>query len=78
MEDDNYAMIYVTNVKKINGGNIATTEQLYKKMHRELYKQLKYNLKKGSVLMFPSNFMYPHEILEVTKGTRYSIITWFL
>ena len=34
-------------------------------------------LKKGSVLMFPSNFMYPHEIMPVTKGTRYSIITWF-
>ena len=33
-------------------------------------------LKKGSVLMFPSNFMYPHEVLPVTKGTRYSIITW--
>jgi len=35
-------------------------------------------LKKGSVLMFPSNFMYPHEIMPVTKGTRYSIITWFI
>jgi hypothetical protein len=35
-------------------------------------------LKKGSVLMFPSNFMYPHEIMPVTKGTRYSIVTWFI
>lgn len=33
---------------------------------------------KGSAILFPSNFMYPHEILPVTKGTRYSIITWFL
>lgn len=32
----------------------------------------------GSVVMFPSNFMYPHEIMPVTKGTRYSIITWFV
>lgn len=32
---------------------------------------------KGSAIVFPSNFMYPHEILEVTKGTRYSIVTWF-
>lgn len=37
-----------------------------------------HRLKKGSVLMFPSNFMYPHEVLPVTKGTRYSIITWFI
>ncbi len=32
---------------------------------------------KGSAIVFPSNFMYPHEILEVTEGTRYSIVTWF-
>lgn len=41
-------------------------------------RELKYKLKKGSVLMFPSNFMYPHEILPVTSGIRYSIITWFV
>jgi predicted 2-oxoglutarate/Fe(II)-dependent dioxygenase YbiX len=33
---------------------------------------------KGSVLMFPSNFMYPHEVMPVKKGTRYSIITWYV
>jgi hypothetical protein len=40
--------------------------------------ELTYKLKKGSVLMFPSTYMYPHEILTVTKGTRYSIVTWFI
>ena len=30
----------------------------------------------GSVIIFPSNFMYPHEITEVEEGTRYSIVTW--
>jgi hypothetical protein len=33
---------------------------------------------KGSAIMFPSNFMYPHEILKVISGTRYSIITWYV
>ena len=33
---------------------------------------------KGGAVLFPSNFMYPHEIMPVTKGTRYSIITWFI
>jgi predicted 2-oxoglutarate/Fe(II)-dependent dioxygenase YbiX len=33
---------------------------------------------KGAALLFPSNFMYPHEIMPVTKGTRYSVITWFI
>ena len=41
-------------------------------------KDVIYKIKKGSVLIFPSNFMYPHEVLTVTKGTRYSIITWFI
>lgn len=41
-------------------------------------KELIYKLEKGDALMFPSNFMYPHEIMPVTKGTRYSIITWFV
>jgi hypothetical protein len=36
-----------------------------------------YSLKKGSVIMFPSNFLYPHNIMPITEGTRYSIITWF-
>jgi predicted 2-oxoglutarate/Fe(II)-dependent dioxygenase YbiX len=41
-------------------------------------RELVYNLKKGSCIMFPSNFMYPHEIMPTTSGTRYSIITWFI
>jgi len=41
-------------------------------------RELKYKLKKGSILLFPSSFMYPHEIMTVTKGTRYSIVTWFI
>lgn len=41
-------------------------------------RELKYKVEKGDALMFPSNFMYPHEVMPVTKGTRYSIITWFV
>jgi len=41
-------------------------------------RELVYNLKKGSCIMFPSNFMYSHEIMPVTSGTRYSIVTWFV
>jgi predicted 2-oxoglutarate/Fe(II)-dependent dioxygenase YbiX len=37
-----------------------------------------FKVPKGSAVMFPSNFMYPHEIMPVTKGVRYSIITWFI
>ena len=38
--------------------------------------EVKLNLKKGDLLIFPSSFTYPHQVLPVTSGTRYSIITW--
>jgi predicted 2-oxoglutarate/Fe(II)-dependent dioxygenase YbiX len=40
-------------------------------------RELTYKIPKGSAILFPSNFMYPHEIMPVTNGTRYSIVTWF-
>ncbi len=41
-------------------------------------RQMMVKSKKGSAIMFPSNFMFPHEIMPVIKGTRYSIITWLV
>ena len=32
----------------------------------------------GSGIIFPSNFMYPHEAEVVTKGTRWSIVAWLM
>jgi predicted 2-oxoglutarate/Fe(II)-dependent dioxygenase YbiX len=37
-----------------------------------------YSLKKRSAIIFPSNFLYPHSVLPVIEGTRYSIVTWFI
>ena len=31
---------------------------------------------RGDILLFPSNFMYPHEVREITKGIRYSFVSW--
>ena len=33
---------------------------------------------KGSAIIFQSNFMFPHEAKPVTKGTRWSIVTWLM
>lgn len=30
----------------------------------------------GSLLIFPSNFMYPHEVKPVKSGVRYSYVSW--
>jgi len=38
----------------------------------------KFETKAGSAIVFPSNFMFPHEVLKVTKGIRYSITCWLM
>lgn len=30
----------------------------------------------GNLIIWPSNFMYPHSVKPLTEGTRYSIVTW--
>lgn len=38
--------------------------------------EYKIKLSSGDVVMFPSCFLYPHQVTPVTKGTRYSFVTW--
>jgi predicted 2-oxoglutarate/Fe(II)-dependent dioxygenase YbiX len=35
-----------------------------------------YKLGKGDIIMWPSNFLYPHGVTEATKGKRYSGVCW--
>lgn len=41
-------------------------------------RQLKYSLSAGDAISFPANYLFPHEILEVTSGTRYVVVTWMV
>jgi hypothetical protein len=41
-----------------------------------MFDDMKIDLKQGDILMFPSTFLYPHKVTEITKGTRYSVVTW--
>ena len=41
-----------------------------------MFEDKKIDTKKGDILIFPSNFLYPHEITPVTKGVRYSYVSW--
>jgi len=70
---------YTTNIRHLSviinlnddyeGGDLVFTDQKEKEIK-------KFKLGKGSVVFFPSNFMYPHMIEPITKGTRYSIVAW--
>jgi predicted 2-oxoglutarate/Fe(II)-dependent dioxygenase YbiX len=41
-----------------------------------MFKNKKIILKQGDLLIFPSIFLYPHRVEPVTKGVRYSFISW--
>jgi len=51
------------------GGDLIFTDQKEKEIKR-------FKLSKGSIIFFPSNFMYPHKIEPITKGTRFSVVAW--
>lgn len=35
-----------------------------------------YRLKPGQIIVWPSCFLYPHEVTEITEGERYSFVSW--
>lgn len=35
-------------------------------------------VKPNRMIVWPSNFLYPHTVKPVTKGTRYSVVAWAL
>jgi predicted 2-oxoglutarate/Fe(II)-dependent dioxygenase YbiX len=34
------------------------------------------DLNQGDIVIFPSNFMYPHGVKKITDGVRYSAVAW--
>lgn len=41
-----------------------------------LCNEYNYTFKTGDTIIFPSNFLYPHSIAEITDGKRVSMTTW--
>ena len=54
------------------GGNLLFYEPLTMKEIK------RYELKKGTIVFFPSCFLYPHRIEPITEGVRYSIASWLI
>ena len=38
--------------------------------------RIQYPQNVGDLIAFPSNFLYPHQVNKVTRGTRYAIVSW--
>jgi len=41
-------------------------------------KELKVNKLKNRLIIWPSNFLFPHTVTPIIKGERYSIVSWAL
>lgn len=41
------------------------------------HSNIKFKPEAGSVVFFPSNFLYVHEVYPVTKGPRYALPNWY-
>jgi len=41
-----------------------------------IVRDTEFPMKRGDIIIMPSVFLYPHEITECTKGTRYSWVSW--
>ena len=57
--------LFLSSPNDYEGGEVCFRDE--HKVEREAY----------SIHVFPSNHLYQHEVKPVTKGDRYSVITWF-
>lgn len=41
-----------------------------------MFEDTKIDLKAGDIVVFPSNYLYPHQVNPVKSGVRYSFVSW--
>ena len=41
-----------------------------------MWEKTSVKIPKGSIMIFPSNFLYPHQVKFITAGTRYTCVSW--
>ena len=59
------AILYLND--DFEGGELALPQQ-----------GLVYKPRAGSLIVFPSDFCFPHASHPLTRGTKYSLVTWFI
>ena len=64
------AVIFLNN--DYEGGMLQFFEPGSKKLTLEIKPQ------PGKVILWPSNFLYPHQATPVIKGTRFTIVSWMV
>jgi len=64
------AIIFLNN--DYEGGYLQFFEPNQKNLILEIKPQL------GKIVLWPSNFLYPHQVTPVIKGTRFTIVSWMI
>jgi len=64
------AIIFLNN--NYDGGHL----QFFGKNGKDIILDIKPEL--GKIVLWPSNFMFPHQATPVIKGTRFTIVTWMI
>jgi predicted 2-oxoglutarate/Fe(II)-dependent dioxygenase YbiX len=41
-----------------------------------MFDDMEIEMKAGQIMVFPSNFLYPHKVTEIFEGTRYTFVSW--
>ena len=41
-----------------------------------MFEDINMNLKQGDLIIFPSLFLFPHKVNNITKNIRYSFVSW--
>jgi len=55
---------------------VAVLNDNYKGGEFIMFDDYEIKFKAGDLIIFPSIFLYPHLVKPVTKGTRYSFVSW--
>jgi len=55
---------------------VGSLGEEYEGGYLRFWDQEDFYLGKGEVVFFPSNFLYPHRVTEITKGVRYTFVSW--
>ena len=71
---DQYAQIFKKGIPILS--IIGSLNNNYEGGELIFFKDKEYKLKAGEILMFPSNFLYPHKVMPVKKGARYTYVSW--
>lgn len=64
------AIVFLNN--DYEGGHLQFFDPITQKMILDVKPEV------GKVVIWPSNYLFPHQATEVTKGTRFTIVGWLI